>query len=139
MSNRYGISKLLEVLLVREIVSRLQKSNSAAQGVVVNLVSPGLCKSELDRRAEDPLVLRAIMFIARLILERKTDVGARTFVLAAYAGPDSHGEFQSDGRNQVLEPWHYDDVGRRVREKVFEQTMKVLRTRKPGLGEEIRL
>lgn len=82
-------------------------------------------------------MVRAIMFIARLILERKTDIGAGAFVLAVYAGPDPHGEFQSDGKNRVLEPSHYDDVGRRLRERVFEQTMKVLRTRKAGLGEEV--
>lgn len=138
VGHRYGISKLIEVLLVREVVSRLQTSNSAAREVVVNLVSPGLCKSELDRNANEPLIARIIGGFFRAILDRKTDVGARIFVLAAYAGPSSNGEFLTDGI-QTLEPWFYEDVGSRVQKKVFEQTIKVLRTRKPGLGEEIGL
>lgn len=139
MEYRYGIGKRLEVLLVREVVSRLKTSKSAARGVVVNLVSPGLCKSELDRNANAPLVARTIGGFLRAILDRRTDVGARTFVLAAYAGPSSNGEFLSDGKIQTLEPWFYEDVGSRVQKKVFEQTIKVLRTRKPGLGEDLGL
>jgi len=138
--NRYPISKLLEVLLVREIVSRLHATKSATPPVTINLVNPGLCKSSLDRSTTKPaLTVQILLFILRSILDRTTEVGARTFVLAACAGPNSHGEFMSDGKNQDVESWIYGDVGKRVQKKVFEQTMKVLEMRKPGVGEAVGL
>lgn len=60
----------------------------------MNLVDPGLCISNLDRKSgRPPDMLRLV----RLILDRTTEVGSRTLVLAASAPASSHGEFQSDG------------------------------------------
>lgn len=55
----------------------------------------------------------------------------------ASAGPESHGEYTSDSEIQKVEEWIYSDMGKRAQKKVFEQTMKVLETRKPGLGKEV--
>ncbi len=129
---RYQVSKLLEVLLVRELVARLKSAvqPNTPPAVVINLVNPGLCKSTLGRSdGSDPLVVR----IARGILDRPTEVGSRTYVLAASAPVTSHGEFQSDGKNQAAEAWIYTDLGRKVQTKVWEQTVKILETRKPGV------
>lgn len=127
---RYQATKLLEVLLTREIVSRLASSGTAPPPVIINIVNPGLCKSTLDRSgAQPPLALR----ILRAILDRKTEVGSRTFVLAACAPVTSHGEFQSDGANQDVESWIYTDLGRKVQKKAYEQTMQILEARKPGI------
>ena len=43
-SDRYNVSKLLDIYLAREIAKR------AGLNVVVNVVNPGLCDSELARR-----------------------------------------------------------------------------------------
>lgn len=45
----------------------------------------------------------------------------------------------SDGMNQEVEEWILSDMGKRVQKKVFDQTMKVLETRKPGVGAEVGL
>ena len=138
---RYQVSKLLEVLLVRELVARLQSSTTggASAGpppVIINLVNPGLCTSTLGvRDAQPPLVVR----IVRRILDRTTEVGARTFVLAASAPAASHGEFQSDGKTQDVEAWIYTDVGQNAQRKVWEQTVRVLEERRPGVLSEIGL
>lgn len=58
-------------------------------------------------------------------------------MLAAYAGPDSHGEWMSNGKNEDVEAWIYGEVGQRAQKKVFEQTMKVLEIRKPGIREAV--
>ncbi|KAE8315397.1 NAD(P)-binding protein [Aspergillus transmontanensis] len=95
-----------------------------------------LCSSNLDRSgSEPPLIVR----IMRRILDRTTEVGGRTFVLAAAAPATSHGEFQSDGVNQDVESWIYIDLGRRAQEKVFDQTLKILEARKSGLAHGIGL
>jgi len=58
--------------------------------------------------------------ILRRIHDRKTEVGGRTFVYAASAPSSSHGDFQSDEKNQNVERWVDTDVEIRTQEKVFE-------------------
>jgi len=84
MSDRYNI-KLLEVLTVRQIAPQLEGS-----GVILNMLNPGLCHSELARNSGWGLA------ILKFFLARKTEVGSRTLVAAAAAGPESHGQYMHD-------------------------------------------
>jgi hypothetical protein len=151
----YCATKLIEVLFVRELVARLgQKTKVKMQRrtrtpnpppglatpeaevpppVIINLVNPGFCSTTLGSDGEPfPLLVRII----RGFLDRTVEVGSRTLVLAASAPASSHGVFQSDGANQDVEAWIYKDVGRRAQAKVFEQTMRVLKERWPGVVRE---
>lgn len=66
----------MQVFFTRELVARL----SSSTGVIINLVNPGLCTSNLERNSDKaPVVLRLV----RRILDRTTEVGSRTFVLGA--------------------------------------------------------
>ena len=71
LGDRYPVSKLLEVLLVRELPPRLQGS-----GVVLNMTAPGFCRSNL---------------------RRETEKGSRSLVAAISAGLESHGKYFNDG------------------------------------------
>jgi len=135
--NRYNISKLLKVLFVRELVSRFNANAPSTPPVTINLVNPALCISNLDRNAS--LALQILLFILRLTIGRSTEVGARNLVYGACAGPNSHGHYMSDGQNQDVEKWINGDVGKRAQKKVFEQTMNLLETRKPGVGSTVGL
>ena len=126
----------MEILLVREIVSHLNTSKSATPPVIINMVDPGLCKSTIDRNEPDRgLVLQTM----RSLIERTTEVGSRTLVLAASAGPESHGGFMSDGKTVDVESWIHTDMGRRVQQKTFDQTLEVLEARKPGISEALKV
>ena len=135
--HRYPISKLMEVLFVRELVSRLDAKRTSPSPVVITMVNPGMCYSAIDRNGN--IVARALMYCVRLLFARSTETGARTQVYGASAGPDSHGEMMSDGKNQDVENWIYSDMGKKAQAKVFEQTMRILEARKPGIGAEIGL
>ncbi|KAJ9633505.1 hypothetical protein H2204_006888 [Knufia peltigerae] len=134
----YCISKLLEVLFIRELVKRLggHKTTSMVP-VVINLVNPGMSHSSFAREASLPA--RIIDSVMRWMFARSTEVGSRTLVLGANAGPTSHGHFMSDGENQKVAEWVEQDVGERAQIKVFEQTMKVLEVRSPGIGRAVGL
>ncbi|KAK4461497.1 retinol dehydrogenase 14 [Cladorrhinum samala] len=133
----YQASKLIGVLFVRELVARLRAaSKESAPGVIINLVNPGLCASTLGlKENKPPLLVRVV----RGILDRSLEHGSRTYVLAASAPAASHGEFQSDGKNQDVEAWIYSEVGQRAQRKVWEQTVPILEKRKPGLLRDIGL
>lgn len=126
---RYQATKLMEVLFTRELVARLGSSTR----VIINLVNPGLCTSNLERNSGKPSV---VLRLVRRILDRTTEVGSRTLVLGASAPASSHGEFQSDGANQDVEAWIYTEVGQRAQKKVFEQTLQILEARKSGIAHE---
>jgi NAD(P)-dependent dehydrogenase (short-subunit alcohol dehydrogenase family) len=87
MGERYPTSKLLEVLVIRQIAPELEGS-----GVILNMLNPGLCHSELARDAG--LVLAFVKFL----LARTTEVGSRTLVAVALAGSESHGKYMNDAQ-----------------------------------------
>ncbi|KAF7563266.1 hypothetical protein G7046_g850 [Stylonectria norvegica] len=132
--NLYETSKLMEILLVRELVSRTKGDDSGTPSVIVNLANPGLCVSTLATRNEKPIAVRIVESVLYTMIARTTEVGSRTLILGAGAGSASHGEFMSDGHNQNVEQWIYTDVGKRAQKKVFDQTMKLLEMRSPGIG-----
>jgi len=58
-------------------------------GVVVNLVCPGLCKTDLSRNA--PPALRENIAVRHTQFGRTAEDGSRTLLHAAVAGKESHG------------------------------------------------
>lgn len=86
MTDRYNVSKLLEVFAVREIVKEHPNL-----GVTLNLVNPGWCHSELMREISNPIIT-----LIKLVMCRTTEVGSRTLVDAGLQGEQSHGKFLSD-------------------------------------------
>jgi NAD(P)-dependent dehydrogenase (short-subunit alcohol dehydrogenase family) len=128
---RYPVSKLLEVLMTREIAARVKSSpDFLAHPITINVVNPGLCDSTLRREDATPSLIAGLAY---KILTRTAEVGGRCLVLAAAAPESSHGEFQSDGKAQDVEAWIYTSLGEQVQKKVWEQTVSILEERKPGI------
>ncbi|KAJ3552719.1 hypothetical protein NPX13_g11047 [Xylaria arbuscula] len=74
---RYQDSKLIQLLVNREVVKRISKNKPNAPHVTFNLVSPGLCVSNIDRKdGKWPLSTRII----HKLLYRTSEVGSRTLV-----------------------------------------------------------
>lgn len=88
MAERYPLSKLLEVFCCRELAAR--HSQSSSPHVIINYLTPGLCHSELTREAGIQLMIMKFFFA------RTTEVGSRTLVHGALAGPESHGNYLDD-------------------------------------------
>lgn len=84
---RYPVSKLLEVLYTRELAANTEQSSQSE--VIINLINPGLCHSELTRDAG------WFMYILKLILARTTECGSRTLVSGSEGGPETHGQYLS--------------------------------------------
>lgn len=128
LSERYPVSKLLEVLAVRQLAPRLEGS-----GVVLNMLNPGLCHSELAR--DSGLSLHVMKFF----LARSTEVGSRTLVAAAMAGKASHGKYMSDGvvREEDLSPFVKSEDGNKAGQKVWRELAELLDRIQPGVTENV--
>lgn len=124
LKDRYPVSKLLEVLTVRQIAPKLQGS-----GVIVNMLNPGLCHSELAREAGMALS------IMKFFLARSTEVGSRTLVASALAGPESHGKYMDDGvvAEEELSPFVRSEEGGKVASKVWKELSEILEKTEPGI------
>nr|OQO05988.1 hypothetical protein B0A51_17956 [Rachicladosporium sp. CCFEE 5018] len=126
MSDRYNVSKLLEVFACRRIarhhpVSRL--------GVTINFVNPGFCRSELAR--EMNAVLISVMYAA---LARTTEVGSRTLVHAGTeADISSHGQYMSDCKVQKCAKLVEGPHGKELEERVWQELSEKLEAIQPGV------
>ncbi|RYP12644.1 hypothetical protein DL767_011179 [Monosporascus sp. MG133] len=88
MMDRYNTSKLLEILIVRELAREMEKTG--APKVVLNTACPGFCRTSLYRDVPFPLWLAVP--IALLLLGRTSEMGSRTLVKAAVADEETHGK-----------------------------------------------
>jgi len=115
--DRYNVSKLLEVLLVRALVDNVGQNYP----VIINTVNPGFCHSELMR---DVGVAGAV---AKFVMgARTTEVGGRTLVNAASFSRASHGQYLGDC--SVLAPAQFvtSEEGEREQERVWNDLGVVL-------------
>jgi len=85
------VTKLLQLYAVRELAELVPVSKT---GVVVNVLNPGLCTTELSRHVG--FVMRAQIAVLKLLLARTSEQGSRTLLHAAVAGVESHGKYVSD-------------------------------------------
>lgn len=124
LDERYPTSKLLEVLVVRQIASQLEGS-----GVVLNMLNPGFCHSELTRDAG------LGMAVMKFFLARTTEMGSRTLVLAGVAGGASHGKYMSDGvvSDDSLSSFVRSDEGREVGQKLWKELREILENIQRGV------
>lgn len=124
MANRYASSKLMAILLLRELVARMSES-----AVVVNMVNPGLCHSQLARD------LGFGFWLFKLAVARSTEVGSRTLVAGAAAGPDSHGTYMTDGRSadRALSPFVRSPEGQQTQRKLWSELVGILEEVHPGV------
>ncbi|KAK7719830.1 hypothetical protein SLS64_002011 [Diaporthe eres] len=127
LGERYQVSKLLEVLVIRQIAPRIKGA------VTLNMLNPGLCHSELSR--ESGLGLAVMKFF----LARSTEVGSRTLVAAGLAGEESHGKYMSDAvvAEQSLSAFVRSEEGDRAGKKVWKELSDMLDKIEPGVTANI--
>ena len=83
---RYPLTKLLEIMAVHYLAPLLPVTQT---GVVMNLVCPGLCKTELSRNATP--AFRDRIAVQHAEYGRTAEDGSRTLLHGAVAGKESHG------------------------------------------------
>ncbi|KZV64273.1 NAD(P)-binding protein [Peniophora sp. CONT] len=123
MAARYLVSKLLNILFVRELAARVPHTK-----VVVNTVSPGYCYSSLRRKAG--LFDRFRMSILDLVLGNTTEQGGRRVAWAAIA--DRHCEKRMHGAYtaymEITEEsdWAISEEGYATQRRIWNETVDVL-------------
>ncbi|TVY73605.1 Short chain dehydrogenase sol3 [Lachnellula suecica] len=135
MKDRYPTSKLLEILFIRSLARELNNGPHADEKVILNAVNPGLCHSSLTRNSTGLASL--VMYVLKMLLARKTEVGARTLVAGAEAGEESHGEYMSIGRVAQTAEFVRSEEGKKTQERVYTELIALLEKIQPGISKNI--
>lgn len=110
--------------MVREVAPAFKESN-----VILNVINPGLCHSDLAR--EGNIFLSTMKFF----FARTTEVGSRTLVAAAMAGSESSGRYMHNGEvdDGKLSSFVTSDDGQRAADKVWRELRNILESIHPGI------
>ncbi|KAM0205309.1 hypothetical protein ACHAQI_009294 [Fusarium lateritium] len=135
LNDRYNVSKLLEVMVVRSIAAAMREGSHAAEPIILNNVHPGLCESELDKDVEG--LPRYLLKLAKSLVARKTEVGARTLVHSAAAGEQSHGQYMSECRVREPSSFVKSKEGAETQARVHKELMLILENIQPGITQNI--
>jgi NAD(P)-dependent dehydrogenase (short-subunit alcohol dehydrogenase family) len=114
ISDRYPLSKLLEVLVIRQIAPEMAKSYP---DVILNTLNPGLCHSSLSREGG------WVLWLLKLLTARTTEVGARTLVAAAATGAEGHGKYMTNSviSDEAVSDFARSEEGKQTGEKVWKE------------------
>ncbi|KAK7689994.1 hypothetical protein QCA50_006636 [Cerrena zonata] len=134
---RYPTTKLLNMLFTRALAAHLEPTSN----IIVNTVTPGLCRSDLARNLPPNPRLEA-----QLPLARSSEEGSRQLIWAAI-GPENataeeakklHGQYVHNTEIKQPSEWTISDEGKVVQEKVWNETVEILSKVSPSLKDVIK-
>ncbi|KAF3067449.1 Short-chain dehydrogenase TIC 32, chloroplastic [Daldinia childiae] len=137
MGDRYGTTKLLSVLIVRELAEHMVLDKELEPSVILNTLDPGYCQTRLLRENAYSRPLMWILAIASTLVGRTAEMGARTYVLAASAGRESHGRYMEDGEISRESGFVYSQEGQVVQKRAYIELREILERIQPGISNHI--
>ncbi|KIJ68096.1 hypothetical protein HYDPIDRAFT_107736 [Hydnomerulius pinastri MD-312] len=135
MRKRYELSKLLEVMFVRELASRLPNPTPVA----VSAINPGFCHSRLTRSIEGNPIVNLVLRAMKAMLARTTEVGSRTLVHPAVEPGERtrHGRYISCCEVSEESDYVLSDEGKEVSRRLWAETIEVLGKVDPRVNQVI--
>ncbi|KAK4167999.1 putative Dehydrogenase/reductase [Cladorrhinum sp. PSN259] len=131
--DRYAVSKLLDVLLTRELAETLDQRAGGANKIpiIVNSVNPGLCGATSLFRSV-PWFVSIIVVAMSWIMARTSDQGARILMSAAEGGRETHGKYIDSGKVLDPSPFALSEEGKKAGKKAWGELMEILEDIEPG-------
>lgn len=136
MFNRYADTKLISLFVAREVAKRMNDSKDKSQ-VVLNIVEPGYCQSQLMREKSWAWYFELMMILGLSLIARTSEQGSRTYISAATAGPESHGIYLEDCKLSTPHEFVDSEAGEKIQKKVFGELMDILEGLEPGISQNI--
>ncbi|KAL5325283.1 hypothetical protein ACEPPN_006408 [Leptodophora sp. 'Broadleaf-Isolate-01'] len=133
---RYAVTKLIEVLGVRELASLVSReSKSSSPSVIINCMTPGACKSDFHRETSG--IGSIIQSILDALIARTTEAGSRTLVAGVTAGEESHGAYMADCKVAEPGPLVLGFDGKTLQQSLWHQLVRQLEDIQPGISKII--
>jgi retinol dehydrogenase-12 len=90
---RYNVSKMIELLGIRELATSITNSSKPGD-IVVSVINPGFVETDIMREASFLFSLY-VKGLSKM-LSRTPEVGGRILVNAAEGGKETHGQYLDD-------------------------------------------
>ncbi|KAK3326275.1 short-chain dehydrogenase/reductase-like protein [Apodospora peruviana] len=135
-TDRYGSSKLMMLMLARELARQTsQSSATGASPVVINAPSPGFCSSSFFRNVPFPYSVMIAFLL--FLFGRSSEMGSRALVHAATTAEDTHGDFLMNCRVYEPKPFVEAENGKRTQERLWAELLEILETVEPGISHNV--
>jgi NAD(P)-dependent dehydrogenase (short-subunit alcohol dehydrogenase family) len=92
---QYSVSKLLLMYAETALAELARSKETGKPDFYVTVVCPGATASEIGRDAT-AWYYKVFIFIFKLLFQRKTEEGARTYISGVTQGEKAHGRFWKD-------------------------------------------
>ncbi|GAB5592686.1 hypothetical protein Unana1_07586 [Umbelopsis nana] len=123
----YHLSKLLEIFYFQELAKHIKHRESGQTTVILNMIDPGLCHSNLLRH-RDSFLFRVI----KRIFARTSEVGARTIVNGGENDNfETHGKYLSNCTVFPTSAYVRSDKGKEAQEKIWNEMYDILKNINP--------
>jgi retinol dehydrogenase-12 len=118
---RYALSKLMVHQCFHELVANLSQSkNNDWSQVVVNLVNPGWCGTELSRTKSASMGEKVCFALLGWTAEK----GSRVYLHAIAAGKESNGRYLSECQFKTESQYVRSERGRKIQRKMWKDLMR---------------
>ena len=136
MNDRYSDTKLMAVLIIRELAKRMDSSDDKTK-TVLNMVDPGPIRTDQSREKPFALLPNVVRTVTNRVLARTPEAGSRTYIMAASAGLRSHGGYLEDCEIGTPDVLVDSDEGKRLQSRVFNELIETLERIHPGISGNI--
>lgn len=92
---QYSVSKLFVMYAQLALVDLAKNKETGKPDFFVTVVCPGATESDLARDI-DAWYYQVLLWLLRVLLQRKTEEGARTYISGVMQGEKAHGRFWKD-------------------------------------------
>ncbi|KAF4909527.1 Short chain dehydrogenase atnD [Colletotrichum viniferum] len=134
MTERYNISKVIQLQLARELAENLSKSERLGN-IIVSVVNPGLSHTDVAQNlgwVQGKIVKGVLSLVGRAPEE-----AGRTLVLAAEGGPETHGQYLDDGKVGRPSKFITSGEGIKVQKQLWKELLGKLDAIAPGIVDSI--
>lgn len=135
MHTRYYVSKLLMILIARELARTVDESVPKKPHVIINTLNPGFCNTQIIRHAPWPVYW--VLFVVARLIARTAEMGSRAIMTAAFAGGETHGKYMCDCRLNDGSSFVQSEEGRRVGKRAHDELLAILEAGSPGISNNI--
>lgn len=126
MPDRYFLSKLLLVLLGRELASH------TGDAILINMVNPGFCKTTNIFNGF-PFLEMAGARMGLFFFGRTAEMGARAVMSAVDADRSGHGKYFESGQESTVSPYVGSDEGAAMQRRLWEELVEIFEGIEPGV------
>lgn len=136
MNGRYPLSKLIVHQCFNELAERASSSASdKGHRVVINIVNPAWCKTELFQYKAEPLPVRIIL----ALIGRTAEEGSRTLVHGVTAGKETHGRYLSECHIKPQSHYVRSERGRLIQKRLWEEVVQKIEQISPEIADFVKL